>query len=1572
MRAMIPTARVRTVLTASLLAALAAVTVQVPSAWAQTSDDFSAPELDTGLWQVIDPRGDGSVSQGSGLVTLAVPGGPAHAADQTANNTLRLLQPLPDTDFSLEARFESLAAQPDQEQGLIVLQNAGTYVRLFQRHDGRQLLVAWAAVVNHQTLARGETPIAAADTVHLRLIRNGSQWTGSFAAGDGGWTAVADFPHALRVDRGGVFVANTRPTDPADTPDRDNPPLDNAADKAIDGPPAPAFAAVIDYVFDTTAPIVPEDPAARTYAGLAALYLFGADDGNLVFDYAGSADPYHLTQLDPAAVSWLPGHGLRFDTPTLVTAPRPATSLNQTIMAAGAVSFEAWLTPATTNQSGPARIVSLSADPANRNLTLSHGQWGSLPADVINVRLRTSTQDLNGQPDLVSPAGSLTGGRQHVVYTRDNLGTARIYLDGSLAATGTADGDLGNWNPAYPLGLGGEADGTRNWLGDLHLAAVYSRALDPADVAANFAAGPDGGALPALAPAVLLRGLVPGTAFAFGDTITLAAAAGDADGTVAAVEFRIGGLVLHRDETAPYAFAWTNPAVGGHQIQAVAIDDEGLPAGSEIVPIHVDVPLSFQTALAVSDAFSDADLAAPWTLTDTSGGAGTTQVDGSLLVNLPAAAQSPWDNAPAILRAHQAETDTDVALQLLVDAAAWVGDGFTGLEVADSLGATVRFVASRNGGDWTLSWGADSFGAPAELGSLPLGPQPGPLWLQLRRTGATCLLLHSTDGLVWQTTATVAQPLDLNRTGWLAGALGGPATVAIDHFFNLAAPIAPEDGATGDFSGPVIGPVSAAPDFAQLVLTWDTDEAAYHRLRYGLTTGYELGQLESGFFSTAHTATLAGLDPGRTYHVRIDCFDYAGNLTGTGDLRFHTDAVAEPAPGPAAGDIYRETVMGFGTGNDDWRVTDSGALNPGAAAFLPNPVLEIMVPDLTGAVRAELIIDRWGGHPGSADKRVRLNGGSWLHVPDPVTIPDSSPECYVFQDNPMLVVPLDQLTSGPVALEGAVGTQTCFSFDWSQWGWYGVVLRIYYDESVPHPGGTFTSPVAGATITDSALIAVDAVSTGSIGEVLILGRYAGHDSDGDGTTSGWHRRYRRENYNNNLRFEGSIGALDTAPWELTWDATWIPDQVPGTVALQARIRDDNDVWYVTEIDGLSLVHSDAVVKAYPMSDVPRAFWVRTGEVKTASFTIPASDSLGQASLAQLTTATWNGADGGRILVNGNLVSAGFGRHFFHAVDELNVDTALLQPGANELAITSATNDHGPEMLWPGPLLTVRYGSAGPPPAPVLRGDLDASGALDRGDARILLDHLVGARPLAGARLAAADADGNGSVDLADAALMLGLPADNSDAKAEAGWPGQLMATGDRDDARLVALRLQDGALVRSLTLDITGDDLAAAVQEFIPAAGDSALTAWHLAGDRLRFIRLGLRPSDAECRLSLAPAAGPLRVAGTADGRDLAPISYAAPDLPTRFALVGNTPNPFNPLTKVAFELPRAADVRVRIYDVGGRLVATLVDGPLPAGHHEISWNGRDDAGRRVASGTMFARMEAAGRTWTHKMMLLK
>jgi hypothetical protein len=100
-----------------------------------------------------------------------------------------------------------------------------------------------------------------------------------------------------------------------------------------------------------------------------------------------------------------------------------------------------------------------------------------------------------------------------------------------------------------------------------------------------------------------------------------------------------------------------------------------------------------------------------------------------------------------------------------------------------------------------------------------------------------------------------------------------------------------------------------------------------------------------------------------------------------------------------------------------------------------------------------------------------------------------------------------------------------------------------------------------------------------------------------------------------------------------------------------------------------------------------------------------------------------------------------------------------------------------------------------------------------------------------------------------------------------------------------------------------------------------------------------------------------------------------APDpgaLTRRAHLGACSPNPFNPLTRIEYRLAESRWVRLGVYTVDGRLVATLVDGFMPEGCHEALWRGCDNAGRAAASGTYFYRLQAGDDVQTGRMSLVR
>lgn len=145
------------------------------------------------------------------------------------------------------------------------------------------------------------------------------------------------------------------------------------------------------------------------------------------------------------------------------------------------------------------------------------------------------------------------------------------------------------------------------------------------------------------------------------------------------------------------------------------------------------------------------------------------------------------------------------------------------------------------------------------------------------------------------------------------------------------------------------------------------------------------------------------------------------------------------------------------------------------------------------------------------------------------------------------------------------------------------------------------------------------------------------------------------------------------------------------------------------------------------------------------------------------------------------------------------------------------------------------------------------------------------------------------------------------------------------------------------------------------AAIDSVVVTWP-GGERENF---GTFPVDQHHTL----------VQGTA----VTGIGADGGNPPAAFQLKANFPNPFNPTTTIAFDLPNASRITLVIYDVLGRKVKTLLDARAAAGHYTVQWNGNNDAGQPVASGVYFYRLSTSpsegglkGVSQTRKMMLIR
>jgi hypothetical protein len=193
----------------------------------------------------------------------------------------------------------------------------------------------------------------------------------------------------------------------------------------------------------------------------------------------------------------------------------------------------------------------------------------------------------------------------------------------------------------------------------------------------------------------------------------------------------------------------------------------------------------------------------------------------------------------------------------------------------------------------------------------------------------------------------------------------------------------------------------------------------------------------------------------------------------------------------------------------------------------------------------------------------------------------------------------------------------------------------------------------------------------------------------------------------------------------------------------------------------------------------------------------------------------------------------------------------------------------------------------------------------------------------------------------------------------AGSPGSDVHSYDRLGAELYGFPLDAGkAVFTSAAVGNIDDDMWL---ELVVAAGDS-VRCWELCSseyvlDDLWWPMFRHDRARTACYGSEAPT-----------GVD----EDAGASAPTASAIRSIFPNPFNPATRIAFEIGGNAAVELAIYDASGRRVATLVHTDLEPGRYEATWNGRTAGGREATSGVYFCRLEAGGAVETKKMVLVR
>ena len=196
------------------------------------SDNFNGPSLNSQVWTYLNPLGDAALSMTGSQMQIAVPGGTTHDIWTTGFDAPRVMQAANNTNFEVEAKFQSTLIAPIQLQGILVQQDPGNILRFDFVRKTSGIQVFSAAIEGGVASVKIDSVIAAGTTLYLRVKRLGNRWTQSFSYNGTTWYVATVFTHTMAVTSIGPFFGNA-------------------------GTTPPAFTGLIDYFNNTETPILP-------------------------------------------------------------------------------------------------------------------------------------------------------------------------------------------------------------------------------------------------------------------------------------------------------------------------------------------------------------------------------------------------------------------------------------------------------------------------------------------------------------------------------------------------------------------------------------------------------------------------------------------------------------------------------------------------------------------------------------------------------------------------------------------------------------------------------------------------------------------------------------------------------------------------------------------------------------------------------------------------------------------------------------------------------------------------------------------------------------------------------------------------------------------------------------------------------------------------------------------------------------------------------------------------------------------------------------------------------------------
>lgn len=351
-------------------------------------------------------------------------------------------------------------------------------------------------------------------------------------------------------------------------------------------------------------------------------------------------------------------------------------------------------------------------------------------------------------------------------------------------------------------------------------------------------------------------------------------------------------------------------------------------------------------------------------------------------------------------------------------------------------------------------------------------------------------------------------------------------------------------------------------------------------------------------------------------------------------------------------------------------------------------MMQILISeDLRAVSAAELYVELWGGHPGTAEKQVSINGRNTYSIAEVGTAYESCTHQYA-------TIPLQvtDLVNGYNAIQFTCQQGTTF------WGHFIVdnaCLRVLLpaDHADIETAGLKNfqaelnagqSPMGQETIRINVEFPQRYVET--VSSVHLLGQYTGYDENGNTLEHDWH------GFTKDRRPTAILATLTEPPFTFDWDVSMLPSQ--GEVGVRAifEFQDHPMLSFVSPRQSGPVIQPrpGAQVRLFRSRDLPTPFWSRAGNVRECTIELDVEPERIES--ADLHVVTWTGGAGNiqdYFQLNGRFLPVAEGNGHEVLYNRLLIEPRLLRKGKNTIRLMSNTEHHGIEVLLPGPALMVR-------------------------------------------------------------------------------------------------------------------------------------------------------------------------------------------------------------------------------------------------------------------------------------------